>query len=278
MSSPVTDLPIRQLSIDLASGFDRHWHGGDAYRSMYFNALSMVFPVGEQFFIDSVRAGLAVLDDRPETASLRALCRQFIGQESTHRHLHAVYNHHLEQQGLRNRWQHWAQRRVDRCRRLRLSPLNQLAVTAAYEHLTAVLSDAALRHQWFDGAEEKLQRMWYWHSAEETEHKSVAFDLYRALGGGSLRRIAWYAYVFVTFASESYRQTLDNLRRDHSLWRVPTWRSAWRFWCGKRGGLRCCSLPLLAYLKPGFHPADDDNRALSEDWLRRNQAYWRRVK
>lgn len=277
-TAPLTDLPVRKLSIDLASGFGRHWHGGDAYRSMYFNALSMSFPVGEQFFIDSVRAGVAVLEDKPQHAALRALCVQFIGQESTHRHLHGLYNRHLEGQGLRNRWQHWAQRRVERCRRIGLSPLNQLAVTAAYEHFTAVLADATLRYQWMDGAEEQLQRMWNWHAAEEMEHKSIAFDLYRVLGGGSLQRIAWYAYVFAIFATESTRQTLDNLRRDGSLWRLATWRSAWRFWCGGQGMLRRCSGPLLAYLKPGFHPDDDDNRALSAQWLARYSAYWTRLK
>ena len=36
----------------------RHWNGGDAFRTAWFNALSMSFPVGEQFFIDAVREGV----------------------------------------------------------------------------------------------------------------------------------------------------------------------------------------------------------------------------
>ena len=39
-------LTIRKLQVDLSRGFDRHWHGGDAFRSQYYNALSMSFPVG----------------------------------------------------------------------------------------------------------------------------------------------------------------------------------------------------------------------------------------
>ncbi|KAF1048633.1 MAG: hypothetical protein GAK35_00183 [Herbaspirillum frisingense] len=278
MSIAVPDLPVRKLTIDLAAGFARHWHGGDAYRSMYFNALSMSFPVGEQFFIDSVRAGLAALPDTPAHAPLRTLAAQFIGQEATHRHLHALYNRHLEQQGLRNHWQHWAQRRVDYCRRRRFSAVNQLAITAAYEHFTAVLAGAALGHQWLEGADEQMQTLWYWHSAEETEHKAVAFDLYRALGGGRLRRIAWYVYIFAVFATESTLQTLINLRRDRNLWRLRTWGSALRFWCGGNGMLRRCALPLLDYLRPGFHPDDDDNRASAARWLEDNRHRWTRVK
>jgi len=29
----------------------------------------------------------------------------------------------------------------------------------------------------------RLKTLWLWHSAEESEHKSTAFNLYKALGG-----------------------------------------------------------------------------------------------
>lgn len=275
MNPVIIDLPVRKLAVDLASGFGRHWHGGDAYRSMYFNALSMSFPVGEQFFIDSVRAGAATLPQDEAHAALHAMVAQFIGQEATHRHLHGLYNRHLDAQGLRNRWQGWAQRRVNWSHRFGLSPLNVVAVTAAYEHLTAVFADTLMRHDLMAGAEEKMRTLWHWHAAEETEHKAVAFELYRAMGGGALRRIAWYLYVFGMFSLESNAQTLLNLRRDGSLLRARTWIAAGRFW---RGQLRRSVRPLLAYLRPSFHPDDDDNRALAMQWLHDNRARWTRVK
>ena len=54
----MTDLTVRRLLIDLETPIDRHWFGGDAFRTALFNALSMSFPIGEQFFIDSVRGGM----------------------------------------------------------------------------------------------------------------------------------------------------------------------------------------------------------------------------
>ena len=30
--------------------------------------------------------------------------------------------------------------------------------------------------------------LWLWHALEEAEHKAVAFDVYRAAGGGYVRR------------------------------------------------------------------------------------------
>ena len=57
----MANLIVRRLLIDLATPFPARWNGGDAFRSAFFNALSMSFPVGEQYFIDSVRAGLKAL-------------------------------------------------------------------------------------------------------------------------------------------------------------------------------------------------------------------------
>src|SRR5262245_33891349 len=54
---------VRRLLIDLDTPLPRHWCGGDAFRTAWFNALSMSFPVGEQFFIDAVRAGVATLPE-----------------------------------------------------------------------------------------------------------------------------------------------------------------------------------------------------------------------
>jgi len=44
MSAPV----VRRLLIDLETPFARHWHGGDAFRAAFTNALSMGFALGEQ--------------------------------------------------------------------------------------------------------------------------------------------------------------------------------------------------------------------------------------
>ena len=107
----MTELVVRRLLIDLEAPFEPRWNGGDAFRSAFFNALSMSFPVGEQYFIDSVRAGLKGLDET-RRAPLAAEVQGFIGQEATHRRLHALFNGHLERQGLRNTLQGRAARRI----------------------------------------------------------------------------------------------------------------------------------------------------------------------
>ena len=71
--SAPTELTVRRLSVDLSQGFSRHWNGGDAFLTAYANALSMSFPVGEQSFIDAIKAGAKQLPDTPENAELIVL-------------------------------------------------------------------------------------------------------------------------------------------------------------------------------------------------------------
>ena len=97
----MTDLVVRKLLIDLNTPFAVRWNGGDAFRSAFFNALSMSFPLGEQYFMDSERAGLKMLPE-DQQARFAAEVQGFVGQEATHRRIHSLFNGHLEKQGFKN--------------------------------------------------------------------------------------------------------------------------------------------------------------------------------
>ena len=291
MSHPTTPAPspltVRRLSVDLSQGFARHWNGGDAFLTAFCNALSMSFPVGEQFFIDAVRNGAKQLGDSPEHAALRETVRGFIGQEATHRHLHALYNAHLERQGLKNHWGPRAARRLEIGRRKMFSTstkghLHELAITAAYEHFTAIFGDLTLESvgqdgDWFAHADEPLQTLWRWHAAEESEHKSVAFDLYVALGGNHAWRMRWFNYVVVQFALDTLRQTVNNLWHDGTLRKPATWASGFRLLFGRHGLVRRIASPLRAYRRRDFHPTQVGSPDLAAQWLDGHADRWRAV-
>jgi predicted metal-dependent hydrolase len=256
--------PVRRLSIDLAAPIGRHWCGGDAYRTAHFNALSMSFPLGEQFFIDSVRKGLAALPaDR--RADFEDEVRGFVGQEATHRHVHAQFNAHLARQGLVN---HWEPRVARRLRRLEgMDARVWLGLTAATEHFTAIMSEYVLeREAALAGCEPRLRDLWRWHASEESEHRSTAFDLYRALGGNEAWRRRLFLLVTFHFSADLARQTLHNLWRDGTWWRPSTWASFWRNTFGRDGLVRCTFSGWRAYLRPGFHPSQGRADA-GRQWL-----------
>lgn len=265
----MSDLIVRRLLIDLQPPIARDWCGGDAFATAFFNALSMSFPFGEQFFIDAVRGAVALLPDATR-AQFRDEVRGFIGQEATHRRVHALFNAHLERLGLRDGWTPRMQARL-----LLLDgadPRHAAAITAATEHFTAMFADWLLAHPGLlAGAEPRLRTLWLWHSAEELEHRTTAFDVYRAAGGAEAWRTRWFCRVTLLFLGNLLRQTVANLRSEGQLCKRATWKSAARILLARDGLLRGNWAAWRAYLRSDFHPAHHDS-GLGRRWLQDNQA------
>ncbi len=267
----VTVKPPRHLRFDVRTELRTLWHGNDTFRTAFFNALSLQFPDGEQQFINAVR----LYRDQITDPKLKEEIKGFIGQEALHSREHKEYNEALKARGgydidaLDERFRkhmEWVGR---------LPPSRQLAGTCGAEHYTAVLANAILSHpEWMEGATPTMKRLWRWHAIEETEHKSVAFDVYRAcIGNDKLRRIV---FLFVTwnFFRYTFLNTCSLLKTDGKLWSLRTWLGGLNFlWGGKPGGvLRKCLPDFLAYFRRDFHPWQQDNRGLLEANLRELEA------
>jgi predicted metal-dependent hydrolase len=141
-------------------------------------------------------------------------------------------------------------------------------MTAALEHYTAALAETLLtdeRAQALLGSTE-VRSMLLWHALEESEHKAVAFDVYRAVGGSEKLRIRVMRMVTFGFLVRVSIFTLISMAGDKSAYNpVRLVRSL----------LELRHSPFLtrevvqrirAYNKVGFHPDDNDNTALLEHW------------
>lgn len=267
----MSELQVRRLLIDLEPDFARHWADGDAFRTAFFNALSLSFPWGEQFFIDSVRNGLKKLSPDQQLHWEQEL-RGFIGQEATHRRLHALFNRHIEAHGCVNHWEARAMRRIEKIRDA--DPRIHVAVTASTEHFTAIFAEWLLSHrEVLANSEPRLRNLWHWHCAEEAEHRSTAFELYRAMGGDEVWRLRVFRLVTFDFLRDLAMQTLSNLKRDRSLWKWSTWKSGWALLFAKDGLIRGSYPAWRSYMRPDFHP-DHYQSDLSGNWLRDNSAVY----
>jgi len=264
----MSQLTIRQLLIDLDRPFSLRWNGDDAFTSAFFNALSMSFPVGEQFFLDSVRQGLSRL-----TAEQQALYKDevkgFVGQEATHRRLHTLYNRHLLDQGMVNHWEKRALKRISFIQKIDIR--HSVAATVATEHFTAVFAHWLLSNEWcFEHADPRLKTMWLWHASEESEHRCTAFDLYKAMGGNEEWRLRWMRRVTWFFLTDLLLQTVNNLWHEGSLFKTSTWASAWKHLFAKGGLFRASFNLWRDYFKPEFHPSQHPDD-LSRAWLQTHQ-------
>lgn len=242
----------------------RHYVDGDLVMSHVVAVLSALFPEGEDFFVRSVRRFADQITD-PE---LQSRVRGFIGQEMTHGREHRALNERLQQMGYpTRRIDRIAHRDFKRWERL-LSPLTCLAITAAFEHYTAVLAELLLgdeRAQAILGSTE-VRSMLLWHAIEESEHRSVAFDVYRSVGGTETRRIWTMRIIRFNFTASVVFFSALSLLGDRTAYNpVRLFRSLAAL---RHSPLltRAVVRRIRAYTKRGFHPDDTDNTALLAHW------------
>jgi predicted metal-dependent hydrolase len=268
-----------------------HWVPGDAFTTHVINVLHLLLPAGEKWFCDVYRQALPLVDDD----RLREDVKGFIGQEAVHARAHSLVLDHLAAQGLdttsytaRVDWMfEWllgdhgialsGGRGPLWLRRYWL--VVRLAMVAAIEHFTCVLGYWAISASGAlddAGADAMMLDLLRWHGAEEVEHRAVAFDLYRHLGGGYLRRIAamfavqqvivglWMAGTRYLIEHDPQAGPGDkaSLRRfvrvSRRTGRLPT------------AGYLLGSVP--RYLRPGHHPSREASTEEALAYLARSPA------
>ena len=242
----------------------RDWHSKGPPVTHFFNALSIFFPVGERFFIASVRN----YRDQVTDTQLKKAVTAFIGQEAMHGREHEGYNRLLKDDGMPV----GTLDRIVACvlgAAQKLTPKSwQLATTLALEHHTAILADLLLsRPELLQGSEPAFVRLWRWHALEETEHKAVAFDVWNEVLGESrinhLVRGTIMAMTSLIFLGLVATFSACMIETDTLTRRQPRgYRALGDFLLGADGMFRN-SLPAWRdYFRRSFHPWQHDNRHL----------------
>ncbi|HVU73645.1 MAG TPA: metal-dependent hydrolase [Mycobacteriales bacterium] len=256
----------RRIRFDYAEQLERkhvHYCEDDLVMSHVVAMLSAMFPEGEDFFVRSVRHYADQITD----PQLKEDVAGFIGQEVTHGREHRLLNQRLQDMG-------YPTARLDRWVKRDLAFVNkhlprrfQLAVTAALEHYTAslaetLLSDPEAQARITDG---EVKSMLLWHAIEESEHKAVAFDVYRAVGGTERQRIWTMHLVTSLFLLAAVGHSIASILADRSTYRRGVlWRSLRKLPGSPFLGPNVRRI--REYNRVGFHPNDNDNSALLEEW------------
>lgn len=245
----------------------RHFVEGDIVLSHLTALLSAIFPPGEEGFIRSVRR----FADRITDPVLKKRVAGFIGQESVHGQEHRRLNEQLVAKGYPLvrlfMFDHDSRRhnlivRVEN----RLPGYLHLAMTAAAEHYTATLAQRMLSDemQAIPGDPE-VRHLLNWHAIEELEHKSVAFDVYRAVGGPEWIRIGVMAVIYALTIPVVTAGVMLSILTDPAGWRpIKVLHQTVGVFRGPL--LAGVMADLRKYLRPGFHPDDIDTGELLERW------------
>jgi len=265
-SNPTRTVPTRRISFEESlRDLPRHFAAdGDLVLSHLAASLSAVFPDGEDFFVRSVRHFRDQITD-PE---LKRQVNGFIGQEAMHGREHRTFNDRLAELGYPTK----AFERITRVglttRERLLPPKSNLAVTAGLEHFTATLAELVLTKPEARDlfGHDEVRNLFLWHALEESEHKAVAFDVYRAVGGTERMRIWTMRFIMIGFILGMTVQTTLSVLADRDAWRRGRiFKSLWNL--RKAPFLRIAIWrQLQEYNRPGFHPDDRDTYPLVEEW------------
>lgn len=253
-------IPVRRMDFAFPEDTPRYWYKNNSWLTHFMNGMSAVFPDGERFFIETVRN----FQDQVKDPELQKQIRAFIGQEANHGKEHEAFNALLEEKhGLPISGIVATVKRGLGLARKRLNHKQQLAITIALEHFTAILANQLLEHpEVMAELDAAYGDMFLWHAVEETEHKAVAYDVYEAVGGDYWTRVLTMARVTVMFTAHQLYFQFMLLRRDGKL---TDWKSAigyMRFMFADPAVALKIIPDYLDYYRRDFHPWQHDNRAL----------------
>jgi predicted metal-dependent hydrolase len=240
----------------------RLWHGGRVEATAIYNALSATFPIGEAYFVESVRA---FRNGAPP--KLAEEIKGFTTQEVVHSREHDAFNKRAADAGydLSTLEQRVTERLAITKSR---PPIVNVAATMALEHFTAILAHELLgnpRH--LEGAETETADLWRWHAVEEIEHKGVAYDtwLYATRDWPRYKRWKVKAKVMLlvtrNFLVDRTAGSLELMRQDGVTGLKAWWLLMTYLWV-RPGMFRKIGGAWLSFFLPGFHPWNVDDRHL----------------
>ena len=261
-----SDIQPRRMDFEFDPSIPRYWFAGDQFKTLLLSALSCTFPEGERFFVRSVRHYQPNITD----PQLREEVKGFIGQEAHHGNEHEAFNAFLEERGIPASKVEAFVLKGLKWQASRMSRERQLAKTCALEHFTAMLAETILEHpEMLEGMDERMLPLWLWHAVEESEHKSVAFDVYQDQVGSYWIRTSEMAKTTVEFLGFTIfhylqlRSGMDDKRDLRSVARGFNWL------LGRPGWLRKLGPAYRSYYRRDFHPAQKDSKALREQGLKK---------
>ena len=177
------EIKVRRVNFIFNKDNPRFYYKNNPFSTHFINALHIVFPTGERFFVNSVlKHQKEITDDK-----LKKQVRNFCGQEGVHSAMHEKFWKILDENGyiIKGYENH-----IDKLLHKIIAKIEiegtrinniDLTATVCLEHFTALFGHALFEHVELNQniVPKDMAELFQWHAAEEIEHKNVAFDVFQ---------------------------------------------------------------------------------------------------
>ena len=266
-SRPSEAVPTpRKIPFEFPEDLDPQWIPGEPELVAMLNGASLTMPYLEPFLIRTMRAAVEQLDDH----EIKEHGRAFNTQEQHHFQAHRRFNELLKRKRYPELEAVEDQMKASYARLSKRSLRTRMAYTAGFESMTLGVTKWLIeeRVKLFAGADSRAVSFVLWHMVEETEHKRVAYDVYRALFkptlmNGLARMLGVFhgSFDVMRFAMRGYRVIL----KKEGLWR--RWRSRARLAAWMWAFVSYVFPFLFRAALPGHDPRRERDPQWVTDWL-----------
>lgn len=182
------DIAVRKMVFDIPADVELVFVEDDPELSYAFVGTWFMLPYLEPYLMRSMNAAIEHVSDPVQKEEMR----RFVQQEGQHHQQHARAN-----EVIRARKPAYAKlkeleeemsaefKAFSKTRSLKFN----LAYAEGFECMTSAASSVQVELGMFDKPGNPLRALALWHVMEELEHRNVAFEAYRAIGGGYLYRL-----------------------------------------------------------------------------------------
>ncbi len=259
----------RRIRFEYPANTDPVWTPRRPEFACAANSVSLMMPTIEPYFVRSARRAQEHL---PEP--LATLTAGYIGQEAQHHRQHVIFNRQLHERYPGLRRSERTMGRIYKALEDRLSLEFSCAFAAASETMaySAARWAADHRRELFRGADDIPASLFLWHLAEEVEHKSVAFEIYRHLADKEARPVrSWLRHLSAVIVALTlvmifvFWGTTVMLAKERRLHNPVAWARLLRWSLVFAFELLT---NLTVSLLPGFHPDNLTDPLWYDVWLR----------
>ena len=261
--------PVVRSNLDFKlDQIPRFWFNGDPFKTRMFDALSLTFPVGERYFIQSVR----LFRDKIIDPELQQKVTDFIRQEAQHGIAHDKMNDEMKRQGMPvEQFINFLGKRFEELIQVR-SPQYNIAITAASEHLTALMAETFYsKKETLQDVHAYVRALFAWHAIEEMEHRDVAFDVMKQVGDVP-ERTRKFALAFTTVLMLGFTTYRANVMLKYDGFnivdRLLLNARGLPWFIGRKGMLTKMRKPYSSWFDADFHPSQHSIIAQYDVWVK----------